>query len=195
VDQEVDALVAEAGPILADAGAEVMDESPKWPVDPFEPFQVFWETGCAATVDGFDAEKHVLLDPLLLSVAASGRATSLAAYCHAQEQRMAIAVAAKAFFNRFDLLVGPVMPVPPYAVQRYVPEGFADEDWRWCPYTYPWNMTGQPAVSVPIGFTGSGLPVGVQIIGWMGSEAQLLRAAAVIERSRPLHLRRPPLLG
>jgi len=195
VDREVDALVAEAGPILADAGAEVIDEGPIWPVDPFEPFKVFWETGCVAIVDGFEPEKHVLLDPLLLSVAASGRATSLAAYSRAQEQRMAIAVAAKAFFNRFDLLVGPVMPVPPYAVQRYVPEGFADEDWRWCPYTYPWNMTGQPAVSVPIGFTASGLPVGVQIIGWMGSEAQLLRAAAVIERSRPLHLRRPPLPG
>jgi len=195
VDQEVDALVAEAGPILADAGAEVTDESPIWPVDPLEPFKVFWETGCMATVDAFEAEKHVLLDPLLVSVAAAGRATSLAAYCRAQEQRMAIAVAAKAFFNRFDLLVGPVMPVPAYAVERSVPEGYDEEDWRWCPYAYPWNMTGQPAVSVPIGFTRDGLPVGVQIIGWTGSEANLLRAAAVIERSRPLHLRRPPLLG
>jgi aspartyl-tRNA(Asn)/glutamyl-tRNA(Gln) amidotransferase subunit A len=195
VDQEVDALVAQAGPILADAGAEVIDESPRWPVDPFEPFQVFWETGCVPIVDGFEVEKQVLLDPLLLTVAAAGRKTSLSTYSRALEQRMAIAVAAKAFFNRFDLLVGPVMPVPPYSVERYVPEGFADEDWRWCPYTYPWNMTGQPAVSVPIGFTASGLPVGVQIIGWMGSEAQLLRAAAVIERSRPLHLRRPPLPG
>jgi aspartyl-tRNA(Asn)/glutamyl-tRNA(Gln) amidotransferase subunit A len=195
VDQEVDALVAQAGPILADAGAEVIDESPRWPVDPFEPFQVFWETGCVPIVDGFEVEKQVLLDPLLLTVAAAGRKRSLSTYSRALEQRMAIAVAAKAFFNRFDLLVGPVMPVPPYSVERYVPEGFADEDWRWCPYTYPWNMTGQPAVSVPIGFTASGLPVGVQIIGWMGSEAQLLRAAAVIERSRPLHLRRPPLPG
>jgi len=195
VDREVDALVAEAGPILAQAGAEVIDESPIWPVDPVEPFKVFWETGCVATVDGFDTDKHVLLDPLLLSVAAAGRVTSLAAYCRAQEQRMAIAVAARAFFNRFDLLVGPVMPVPAYTLERSVPEGFDEEDWRWCPYAYPWNMTGQPAVSVPIGFTGGGLPVGVQIIGWAGSEADLLRAAAVIERSRPLHLRRPPSLG
>ncbi len=194
-DQEVDALVAGASPILADAGAEVIDESPMWPVDPLEPFKVFWETGCVPIVDGFEPDKHALLDPLLVSVAAAGRATSLAAYCRAQEQRIAIAVAAKAFFNRFDLLVGPVMPVPPFAVERYVPEGFDDEDWRCCPYTYPWNMTGQPAVSVPIGFTGSGLPVGLQIIGWMGSEDLLLRAAAVIERRRSLHFRRPAALG
>ena len=58
----------------------------------------------------------------------------------------------------------------------------------------PLEHDGQPAVSVPIGFTKDGLPVGVQIIGAMGSEANLLRAAAVIERSRPLHLRRPPML-
>ena len=195
VNSEVDALVAEAGPILADSGAEVTDASPTWPMDPVEPFKVFWETGCMATVDGFDPEKHVLLDPLLVSTAAAGRAISLAAYCRALEQRIAITVAAKAFFNRFDLLVGPVMPVPAYALDLDVPAGFDEKDWRWCPYAYPWNMTGQPAVSVPIGFTKDGLPVGVQIIGWMGSEANLLRAAAVIERSRPLHLRRPPMLG
>lgn len=63
------------------------------------------------------------------------------------------------------------------------------------PVHLPLEQTGQPAVSVPIGFTGGGLPVGVQIIGGMRSEARLLRAAAVVERSRPLHLRRPPLPG
>jgi aspartyl-tRNA(Asn)/glutamyl-tRNA(Gln) amidotransferase subunit A len=108
---------------------------------------------------------------------------------------MAISVAAKVFFDRFDLLIGPVMPVPPYAVERDVPEGFADEDWRWCPYTYPWNMTGQPAASVPIGFTNDGLPVGAQIIGRFGEDEKVLRAAAAIERRCPLHLRRPPLLS
>ena len=57
------------------------------------------------------------------------------------------------------------------------------------------TLVGLPATVAPIGLTASGLPVGVQIIGGMGREAQLLRAAAAIERSRPLHLRRPPLLG
>ena len=109
------------------------------------------------------------------------------------QQRMAIAAASKFFFDRYDLLVGPVMPVPAYALDRDVPEGFADEDWSWCPYTYPWNMTGQPAASVPIGFTEDGLPVGVQIVGRMGGEADILRAARAIELRRPLHLQRPPM--
>lgn len=110
-------------------------------------------------------------------------------------QRLAIAAAAQAFFHRCDLLVGPVMPVPAYAVARDVPEGYADEDWSWCPYTYPWNMTGQPAASVPIGFTAAGLPVGVQIIGRVGDEAVILRAAAAIERRCPLSRKRPAILG
>ena len=193
IDLEVDTLVAEAVPLLKDAGANVVEEGPVWPVDPAMPFQVFWETACAATVDNFPREKMALLDPLLLKVAVSGRAVSLSMYQRALEQRMAIAVAARSFFNRFDLLVGPVMPVPPYAVGRDVPEGYADEDWSWCPYTYPWNMTGQPAASVPIGFTRAGLPIGVQIIGPVGGEANVLRAAAAIERARPLHKIHPAL--
>ena len=136
-----------------------------------------------------------MLDPLILRVGASGAAVSLASYMKAMEYRLAIASAAKAFFNRYDLLVGPVMPVPAYALERDVPAGFPDEDWSWCPYTYPWNMTGQPAASVPIGFTADGLPVGVQIIGRMGGEADVLRAARAIELRRPLHLRRPPMLA
>lgn len=193
IDDEVDVLVAEAGPLLKKAGANVVHEDPVWPIDPFLPFKVFWETACAATVDGFSLEKRVLIDPLILNVAVAGRATSLSVYLRALEQRMAITASAKSFFNRFDLLVGPVMPVPPYAVERDVPEGFADEDWSWCPYTYPWNMTGQPAASVPIGFTRAGLPVGVQIVGPLGGEANVLRAAAAIEQARPLHNRHPSL--
>jgi aspartyl-tRNA(Asn)/glutamyl-tRNA(Gln) amidotransferase subunit A len=194
-DAEVDRLVARAATYAVDAGAEIFEEAPVWPIDPFKPFDIFWSTACMATVDGIPSDKRALIDPLLQKVAAAGMAVSVSAYHAAVGQRMAISVAAKLFFDRFDLLIGPVMPVPPYAVERDVPEGFADEDWRWCPYTYPWNMTGQPAASVPIGFTSDGLPVGAQIIGRLGEDEKVLRAAAAIERRCPLHLRRPPLLS
>jgi aspartyl-tRNA(Asn)/glutamyl-tRNA(Gln) amidotransferase subunit A len=194
-NEEVDRLVARAGSFAADAGAVVFEEDPVWPIDPFEPFDIFWSTSCMATVEAAPSEKRCLIDPLLRKVAAEGKAVSVSAFLKAIEQRWAIAVAAKSFFNRFDLLIGPVMPIPPYAIERDVPEGFADEDWRWCPYTYPWNMTGQPAASVPIGFTDDGLPVGAQIVGRLGEDEKVLRAAAAIERRCPLHLRRPPLLS
>lgn len=193
VDAEVDALVAEAGPLLADAGAAVSEVDPVWPVDPLGPFQVFWETAYADTEDSFPEARRSLLDPLILAVAKPGRRRSMREIFDAIDARIALAAASAEFFARFDLLVGPVMPVPPYEVERDVPKGFADEDWSWCPYTYLWNMTGQPAASVPIGFTRSGLPVGVQIIGRPGGEETILRAAAAIEARRPLHLNRPAL--
>lgn len=193
VDAELDALVAEAGPLLAAAGADVDAADPEWPVDPLIPFRVLWEAACADTADGFALDRQRLLDPLIRRLAKVGRSRSMTEIYRAIGQRIDLAVASQAFFDRFDLLVGPVMPVPPYAVERDVPEGFADEDWSWCPYTYPWNMTGQPAASVPIGFTEAGLPVGVQIIGRLGREADVLRAAAAIEAQRPLYLRRPAL--
>lgn len=193
VDGEVDALVAAAGPLLADAGASVSAVDPAWSVDPLRAFLMFWDTGYAALADGFTANKQAVLDPVIQRAAARGRQVDILAYQRALADRLAIAAAAKAFFNRFDLLVGPVMPVPPYSADLSVPEGIDEDDWAWCPYTYLWNMTGQPAASVPIGFTASGLPVGVQIIGRMGGEEAVLRAAAAIERRRPFHQRHPSI--
>lgn len=184
VDKEVDDLVAEAMPLLALDGARIFDADPVWPVDPIEPFLIFWNTSCAATVNGFAPERRHLLDPAILSAAELGRSVDLMAYQRAIEQRLKIAVVSRAFFNRFDLLVCPVVPTTAWSAARDVPDGFADDDWRWCPYTFPWNMTGQPAASVPIGFTARGLPVGVQIVGALGGEDKVLRAAAAIERRR-----------
>jgi aspartyl-tRNA(Asn)/glutamyl-tRNA(Gln) amidotransferase subunit A len=191
VDAQVDELVAQAAPLLADAGASVSAASIVWPCDPLEPFEVFWEIACLTTVDGFSPEQQLLLDPLLRGVAQAGRSKGLGDYLRAQQQRLMMSVAAKVFFQRFDLFVGPVMPVPAFSVERDVPPGYSDFDWQWCPYTYPWNMTGYPAASVPIGFTKQGLPVGVQIVGPMGAEHDVLRAAAAIEARRPLYRQHP----
>ena len=63
----------------------------------------------------------------------------------------------------------------------------------WYPYTLPFNMTGNPALSIPCGFDGDGLPVGLQLIGRIGEDALLLRAAALFEAAHPWTDRRPPL--
>lgn len=190
-DSEIDALVATAGPLLAQAGAQVADDSPEWPVDPYEPFLVFWETGYAGSTAAYPPERRHLVDPLIRRVGARGEATPLLTLHRAMRERTQIAATAKQFFNRYDLLIGPVMPTAAYDVELDTPPGFSADDWTWCPYSYLCNMTGQPAISVPIGFTSGGLPVGVQIIGRMGEEATVLRAAAAIERRRPLYRRIP----
>ena len=176
--------------VFAEAGAAVEQVEPVWPVDPLEPFEVFWEATYAGYLAIFTVEQQRRMDQDLQAIAARGRDVDIVKYHKALEQRGLLASAAKSFFSKYDLLIGPVMPVPPYGLGRLAPPG-AEGEWDWCPFTYPWNMTGQPAASVPCGFTATGLPIGLQVIAWTGNEETILRAAAVLERARPLYRRHP----
>jgi aspartyl-tRNA(Asn)/glutamyl-tRNA(Gln) amidotransferase subunit A len=90
------------------------------------------------------------------------------------------------FHTRYDLLLTPSLAVPAFGVGRLEPEGSGDEDWtNWTPFSYPFNLTQQPACSVPCGFTADGLPVGLQIVGPMHADDLVLRAARAFETARP----------
>jgi len=184
IDHEIDSLVAQAGPLLRAAGAQITEDAPAWPIDPFTPFRTFWEAGCLETLNRHPPETRHKLDPVLRAAATSGRRLTLPDFQRAIEQRLALCAAAHNFFRHHHLLVGPVMPIAAFDITRNTPPGYPDDDWSWCPYTYPWNLTGLPAASCPIGFTTTGLPVGVQIIGPPNAEPTILRAAAAIERAR-----------
>jgi aspartyl-tRNA(Asn)/glutamyl-tRNA(Gln) amidotransferase subunit A len=89
--------------------------------------------------------------------------------------------------------------VPAFSVGRSAPESYASSPDDlipfpdWIPFTYPFNLTGQPAASVPCGFTKDGLPVGLQIVGRRFADQTVLRSAAAFERARPWEGRRPTL--
>jgi aspartyl-tRNA(Asn)/glutamyl-tRNA(Gln) amidotransferase subunit A len=93
-----------------------------------------------------------------------------------------------AFFSRYDVLLTPVLPTPPYELGVGGPRRVAGEKvpplLPFC-YTLPFNLTGQPAASVPAGFTEDGLPVGLQIVGRACDEPTVLRASACFEEARP----------
>jgi aspartyl-tRNA(Asn)/glutamyl-tRNA(Gln) amidotransferase subunit A len=92
------------------------------------------------------------------------------------------------FMRNYDLLLTPTLAVPPFALHI---QGIEKIDGRmvqpsqWLAFTFPLNMTGQPAASVPAGFTRSGLPVGLQIIGRHLGDAAVLQAAASFESAKP----------
>jgi Asp-tRNA(Asn)/Glu-tRNA(Gln) amidotransferase A subunit family amidase len=95
----------------------------------------------------------------------------------------------------YDLLLSPTVPIPPCDVDIDVPgrpEGRNLCTWQY--YTYPFNLTGQPAASIPVGFTSSGLPVGLQMVAKISCESDIFRAAAAFESSRPWLHRTPPIL-
>ena len=89
------------------------------------------------------------------------------------------------FLDEWDLLLTPTLPIPAFEAGREVPEGWPHERWpSWTPFTYPFNLTQQPAASVPCGRTAAGLPVGLQIVGARGADALVLRAARAYEATR-----------
>jgi aspartyl-tRNA(Asn)/glutamyl-tRNA(Gln) amidotransferase subunit A len=92
------------------------------------------------------------------------------------------------FHERYDLLLTPTMPVTALKAGREIPEtgGFGDDWLNWSPYTYPFNLTQQPAASVPCGLARNGLPMGVQVVGPLRADATVLRASRVIEQAFPM---------
>ena len=101
------------------------------------------------------------------------------------------------FFEKYDLLLTPTVAVPPFELDSYGPREIAGSKVSplgWMPFTYPFNITGQPAASVPCGWTDDGLPIGLQIVGRRFDDVTVLRAAAAFEQSLPWAGRRPTLV-
>ena len=123
----------------------------------------------------------------------SRRAMSRSAAGEAARQVMVDAF--RRFFDRYDLLLTPTLGLPAFPLGVVGPDEVAGRKvthlgWTLC---YPFNYSGQPAVSIPAGWTASGLPVGLQIVGRRLEDALVLRAAATLEALRPWAARRPLL--
>ncbi|MBI1847043.1 MAG: amidase, partial [Candidatus Rokubacteria bacterium] len=114
-------------------------------------------------------------------------------YVLAEERAKAYWTEVVTFLSRFDFLLTPTVAVPPFAGER-PPHEVAGREVSvlgWMPFCFPFNLTGQPAASVPAGFTDDGLPVGLQIVGRRHADRAVLAAAAAFEAARPWSERRP----
>ncbi|HWL97078.1 MAG TPA: amidase [Nocardioidaceae bacterium] len=192
VDPEVAALVKEAVEVLSGLGARVEEVDPGF-TDPVESFHVLWFSGAAQTVRDFTPEQMAVLDPALRSVCEQGARFSALDYLQAMQERMALGIRMGAFHEQYDLLVTPTMPIPAFEAGVEVPAGWHAERWTsWAQFSYPFNMTQQPAATVPCGFTSAGLPVGLQIIGPRHADHRVLAAAKAYEDATGWSDRRPP---
>ena len=116
----------------------------------------------------------------------SGRKLTAVDYLDAFLARGALAHAMATFHETYDLLITPQMPTGAIPVGADVPPGAKFKHWvEWSPFTYPFNVTQQPAASVPCGFTRDGLPIGLQIVGPMRADLAVLQAARAFEQARP----------
>lgn len=188
VDYEVAALVREAVQTFAELGAHVEEVGPGFE-NPAEIFRVHWYAGAAYVLSALTAEQRRLVDPGLREVAAEGAKVTLKQHMDAVQNRGALGVAMNAFHSQYDLLLTPTLPIPAFEAGKEVPEGSGMKRWtEWTPFSYPFNLTQQPAATVPCGFTSTGLPVGLQIVGPRYADALVLRAARAFESARPFQM-------
>lgn len=196
VEPTVARVVAEAVRAFTDAlGCVVEEAHPGFP-DPSRAIRTLFYGGVLANVADLPPERRALIDPALdraLIEETSG--LSALDYIGANATRQALWETTRRFFEHYDLLLTPTVAVPPFRAGEEGPRevaGRAVARFGWTPFTYPFNLTGNPALTVPAGFTPDGLPIGVQIVGRRFDEATVLRAGAAFEAARPWAQRHPP---
>jgi len=186
VGPEVESLVAAAVKRFEELGAQVEQVEPPFG-DPSMMFRNLWWAGAGLLLGDLPADKKAQLDPGLRRMAEEGAALSLKDYLKSNAARGTYGSQMRQFMERYDFLLTPAVATPAFNVGQLSP---LDDDGRawmaWTPFSFPFNLTQQPAASVNCGFTTDGLPVGLQIVGKMYDDAGVLAASAAYEAIDPL---------
>ena len=206
VDRDCIAAAEAAAALCEELGHYVERAAPAYDVDGLdETYNRVFAINAAANIRLRASALGLTLDPAgfervtwrMIEIADRSNAAD---YVQMLNRLHAISRRIQAFFQTYDVLLTPTLAEPP------VPLGVLDmmsEDtaaytarlWRYTPFTYPFNVTGQPAMSVPLAWNDAGLPIGVQFVGRYGDEAGLFRLAGQLEQARPWADRLPPELG
>ncbi|MBD9627943.1 amidase [Ensifer sp. ENS06] len=177
VTAEIDRVVREAVDALSGSlGIEIRPISLEWE-DPIKIFETLWIAGRGVAY-GAQSDLSNFGSGFRALVEASAR-YGLADYLSGARARAEFAGHVHALFDEIDLLLLPTVPVEPFSAEREAPEGFESPSqvlaWTgWTPFTYPFNLSGNPAASLPCGLTKNGLPVGLQVVGRRHADALVM---------------------
>ncbi len=182
VDPEVATMVDAAAKVFIDLDASV-DVTDPGIEDPIEIFHTLWSAGAAKLFAGLSPEQRALTEPDLQALAEQGRTVDVVTYLRTLDRREAFGRHFNAFHQKWDLLLTPTTANAASAIDA-PPDNLVARPIT-SPFTYPFNLTQQPAASIPVGLTSRGLPVGLQIVGAKYADAAVLRAARAFEMARP----------
>ena len=183
VDPEVAASVATAVKLLESLGAVVEEADPGFD-SPLETFETLWFAGAARLYRGMSEEQRAVLDPDLRAVAEKGLELTAVDWLEADAARAALGAHMARFHRRYDLLVTPTMPGRAFAAGQLSPFSNRVGAWvDWTPFSYPFDLTQQPAASICCGLTSDRLPVGLHIVGPKQRDDLVFRAAYAYEQA------------
>ena len=185
VEPEVAELVDRGARAFAALGANV-EEIDLDLEDPIAIMQPLWSVALALGIEPMTAAQRKLVDPPLLELAAPGTQISALEYRQLERRREAFARRMCDLHRTYDLLLTPQLAVTAFEAGHEVPPNSERTRWwEWSPFTYPFNLSQQPAATLPCGFTVAGLPVAMQLVGNKFQDAKVLRASRAFEEAHP----------
>jgi aspartyl-tRNA(Asn)/glutamyl-tRNA(Gln) amidotransferase subunit A len=188
VEPEIKKLVGNAIKTFTQLGAHVEHKDPGFE-DCGPLFAAHWFPGAAFLVRNTPPRKRPLMDKGLLETARQGEKVTTAQYMDAIQRRGALGVLMNRFHQSWDLLVTPTLPLAAFGAGREVANVLKEKRWTdWTPFSYPFNLTQQPAATISCGLTKKGLPVGLHIVGPRYADALVLRAARAFESMHPIQM-------
>ncbi len=193
-EPEVVDLCASAVATFEELGCEVELVDTVMDSDPSDMWMAEFYAGVGTKLRTVITERPEMLDPGVREVLSDALNQTLDEYYAQVFRRYEFRERVRRFMEDYDLLVSPTLPAPAFDVGRNLPPQMPDANMiSWVAYTYPFNLTGHPGASLPVGFTRDGLPVGLQMIPKAWSEVDVFRAAAAFEEARPWADRKPPV--
>jgi len=185
-DPEIVVALKKAVKTFEDLGCIVVEVDSFFQTDPIELWMSEFYAGVGVRLKDTLRDKRELLDPAVASVLDNALSQTSEEYYTNVFKRYDFREKVRVFFEDYDLLLTPVTPCAAFDVGLNTPPNLTDRNIvSWVYYTYPFNLTGQPAASIPAGFTQTGLPIGLQLVSKINSEVDIFRAASAFEAARP----------
>jgi aspartyl-tRNA(Asn)/glutamyl-tRNA(Gln) amidotransferase subunit A len=195
VDPEVAELVKRAAARFIELGAIVEEVPTPWAKEGPELIRFFWSAHLTRLAR-YLPQWESAMDPGLVACIKDSENVSVARYQEMRERKMDYVANIHRWFQDWDLLLTPSVSVAAFPAEKLMPEHWPSHPWdwvMWAEFSYPFNMSWNPAASVPCGFTPAGLPVGLQIVGKRFDDLGVLQASAAFEAVQPWADKRPRL--
>jgi aspartyl-tRNA(Asn)/glutamyl-tRNA(Gln) amidotransferase subunit A len=182
-DPEVRAIAEKAARRFEELGCTVEEVDNVFDRDPADLWTAEFYAGVGTRLRSVIENQRDMLDPAVAEVLQAALSQEMRDYYTKVFERYALRDKLRLFFDRYDILLSPVVPVASLDVRKNIPDHLSDRNLvSWIFYTYPFNLTGQPAASICAGIASDGMPVGLQIVGRSHAEDDVVRAAAAFER-------------